>query len=108
MTANGSGPAAVATAVEARKIDQIGGLIDPEGNATPRATQRNGFYSASTIKPKRHRRTKTAVASIRDTLKDILEQSHPRAAGLLRAHRQGRDRQDRGRISPARHDRLLV
>jgi len=47
MTANGSGPAAVATAVEARKIDQIGGLIDPEGNATPRATQRNGFYSAS-------------------------------------------------------------
>jgi len=29
MTANGSGPAAVATAVEARKIDQLGGLIDP-------------------------------------------------------------------------------
>src|SRR5262249_25985720 len=29
MTANGSGPAAVATAVEARKIDQLGGLIAP-------------------------------------------------------------------------------
>jgi hypothetical protein len=35
------------------------------------------FYGAYPIKSKRHRRTKAAVASIRDTIKEILEQSHP-------------------------------
>jgi hypothetical protein len=35
------------------------------------------FYGAYTIKPKRHRRTKGAIGSIRDTIKEILEQSHP-------------------------------
>jgi hypothetical protein len=35
------------------------------------------FYSASTIKPKRARRTKAAIGSIRDHIRDILEESHP-------------------------------
>jgi hypothetical protein len=35
------------------------------------------FYGAYTIKPKRHRRTKAAITSIRDHVQDILEQSHP-------------------------------
>ena len=34
-------------------------------------------YGAYTIKPKRHRRTKGAIASIRGTIKTILEESHP-------------------------------
>jgi hypothetical protein len=34
-------------------------------------------YGAYTIKSKRHRRTKAAITSIRDHIKDILEQSHP-------------------------------
>jgi hypothetical protein len=37
----------------------------------------NGFYGAYTIKPKRQRRTKAAVTSIRGAIKAILEQSHP-------------------------------
>jgi hypothetical protein len=37
----------------------------------------NPFYGAYPIKTKRQRRTKAAVTSIRDTIKDILEQSHP-------------------------------
>jgi hypothetical protein len=36
-----------------------------------------GFYVASDIKPKRQRRTKAAVLSIRDHIKDILEQNSP-------------------------------
>jgi hypothetical protein len=35
------------------------------------------FYGAYTIKPKRQRRTKAAIATIRDAIKDILEASHP-------------------------------
>jgi hypothetical protein len=34
-------------------------------------------YGAYTIKTKRHRRTKGAIASIRDAIKAILEESHP-------------------------------
>jgi hypothetical protein len=69
---------AVATAQGLRGIDQLGGSITSENKATqPAAQATNGFYSASTIKPKRHRRTKAAVTSIRDTVKNILEQSHP-------------------------------
>jgi hypothetical protein len=77
MTANRSGPASVATEVEARELDQRGGLIDPEHTPEPNAKQGNGFYRASTIKPKRHRRTKAAVTSIRDSIQNILEESHP-------------------------------
>jgi hypothetical protein len=36
-----------------------------------------GFYVPKDIKPRRHRRTKAAVASVRDAIKDILEQNNP-------------------------------
>jgi hypothetical protein len=35
------------------------------------------FYVPKDIKPKRHRRTKAAIVSVRDAIKDILEESHP-------------------------------
>ena len=35
------------------------------------------FYGASTIKSRRRRRTKAAITSVRDAIKDILEQDHP-------------------------------
>ena len=35
------------------------------------------FYVASDIKLKRSRRTKAAIVSVRDAIKDILEESHP-------------------------------
>src|SRR5262245_39829345 len=34
-------------------------------------------YGASTIKSRRRRRTKAAITSVRDAIKDILEQDHP-------------------------------
>jgi hypothetical protein len=40
----------------------------------PAVVAGNGF---SDIKPKRHRRTKAAIVSVRDAIKDILEQNHP-------------------------------
>jgi len=36
------------------------------------------FYVASDIKQKRFRRTKAAITSVRDAIKDILEQDNPR------------------------------
>src|SRR5262249_23060329 len=72
---NNLSPASVATEARARG-DQLGGDHSKD-NAPHVANQGNGFYGAYTIKRKRHRRTKAAVTSIRDTLKDILEQSHP-------------------------------
>jgi hypothetical protein len=83
MTADGSGPDAVATAVEARGGDQLGGLISPRHNAGSGATQAsrsieaNGFYVASDIKRKRHRRTKAAIGTVRGAIKNILKESHP-------------------------------
>src|SRR5262249_11225871 len=35
------------------------------------------FYSPKPIKSKRQRRTKAAVTSVRDTIKQLLEESHP-------------------------------
>src|SRR5262245_44889822 len=35
------------------------------------------IYGASTIKSRRRRRTKAVIASVRDAIKDILEQDHP-------------------------------
>jgi hypothetical protein len=39
--------------------------------------QANGFYVPKDIKSKRHRRTKAAISSVRDAIKDILGQSNP-------------------------------
>src|SRR5262249_2605119 len=39
--------------------------------------QANGFYVPKDIKSKRHRRTKAAISSVRDQIKDILEQNNP-------------------------------
>jgi len=41
------------------------------------------FYVASDIKSKRHRRTKAAITCIRDTIKNILEQSNPQTVRQL-------------------------
>jgi hypothetical protein len=57
MTANRSGPVSVATEVEALVTDLLDGTIDTKSNTATDAKQGNGFYRASTIKPKRHRRT---------------------------------------------------
>jgi hypothetical protein len=48
-----------------------------DAEAASAAAKQGGpaFYSASTIK--RFRRTKAAVTSIRDAIRDILEQDHP-------------------------------
>jgi hypothetical protein len=43
----------------------------------PAVAAGDGFYVPKDIKPKRHRRTKAAVVSIRDHIKDILEQNSP-------------------------------
>jgi hypothetical protein len=43
----------------------------------PAVTAGNGFYVPKDIKPKRHRRTKAAVGTVRDAIKDILEQNNP-------------------------------
>src|SRR5947208_2911800 len=45
----------------------------------PAAAAGNGFYVPKDIKPKRHRRTKAAMGSVRDAIKAVLEQSHPQA-----------------------------
>jgi hypothetical protein len=49
----------------------------PPQARSPRPAIGYPVYGVNTIKPKRQRRTKAAVGSIRDTIKDILEQSHP-------------------------------
>jgi hypothetical protein len=43
----------------------------------PGNSQNAAFYVANTIKPKRVRRTKDKITSIRSTIKEILEQSNP-------------------------------
>jgi hypothetical protein len=65
-------------------MDQLGGSITSEDTATRPATQAepaNGgdpFYGPSDIKPpKRFRRTKAAITSVRDAIKDILSQDNP-------------------------------
>jgi hypothetical protein len=74
MTLNTLGPASVATEARARG-DQ------PKDNRTTDAKQAapngNASYGAYTIKPKRTRRTKAAMGSIREVLKSNLEASHP-------------------------------
>jgi hypothetical protein len=77
MTHNGTAPASAATEGRGRGLDQLGGLIGSEDSAASPADQGNRFYGAEAIKPKRLRRTKVAVGSIRDVLKGILEESHP-------------------------------
>ena len=81
MTYNGLGPTPVATGGEAQKFDPLGSKISLKINAPSSTTQAestpgNGqaeSYGAYTIK--RQRRTKAAIASIRDTVNDILEQA---------------------------------
>jgi hypothetical protein len=60
---------------EARGIDQLGSEIGSEATKTQSQIQAGEFYSASPIK--RFRRTKSAVKSIRDEIRDILEKDHP-------------------------------
>jgi hypothetical protein len=82
MTLHGPGLASVsATEGKARKDDQVDASISFPNSAPATDTQaepQNGadqFYSPKPIK--RQRRTKAAVTSIRDTIKQLLEESHP-------------------------------
>jgi hypothetical protein len=70
-------PATARTVNGPQGIDQLDGSIGPEDSAAKPATQANGFYVPKDIKPKRHRRTKSAIGSVRDHIKEILEQNHP-------------------------------
>jgi hypothetical protein len=82
MTDTMRAPAA-ATAQGPRKSDPATSEIGSEHKATnghaqaEPENQANGFYVASDIKSKRHRRTKAAITTICDTIKGILEQSYP-------------------------------
>lgn len=57
-----------------RGVDQLGGVIGPDATSDNAAVQ-DAVYSASNIK--RFRRTKAAVTSIRDAIREILEEDHP-------------------------------
>src|SRR5262249_18858680 len=76
------GPAA-ATAQSPRVSVQQDNPNGPEHYATndhaqaEPENQANGFYVPKDIKSKRHRRTKAAISSVRDQIKDILEQNNP-------------------------------
>jgi len=65
----------------ARSDDQLSGSISSEITASAAATQAepankaDPFYSPKPIK--RQRRTKAAVTSVRDTIRRLLEESHP-------------------------------
>jgi hypothetical protein len=74
MTTNGSGPAALAIADRARKIDLLAGEIDPENKTTANGTQAPFYVSSDT---KRIRRTKAVITGIRRAIHDILEKDHP-------------------------------
>jgi hypothetical protein len=81
MSLNSSGPTTAATVGEARRFDQLASEIDSENTksaATTQAEPANGadpFYRPKPIK--RQRRTKAAVTSVRDTIRQLLEESHP-------------------------------
>jgi hypothetical protein len=72
MTSNMENPAGtdggVSEIVHGKKLN------GPENTQFAQSAQEN-FYSASPIK--RFRRTKAAVTSIRDAIRDVLEQDHP-------------------------------
>jgi hypothetical protein len=67
--------------LQARSDDQLSGSISSDitaAAATTQAEPSNGpdpFYSPKPIK--RQRRTKAAVTSVRDTIRELLEESHP-------------------------------
>ena len=65
----GASPAQVKTDVVVPPV--VGGDKAKSGNGA------DPFYVPKDIKPKRHRRTKAAIVSVRDAIKDILEESHP-------------------------------
>ena len=67
-------PVTATTVNGLHEVDQLGGTIGPDATADNAATQ-DALYSASPIK--RSRRTKAAVTSIRDAIRDILEADHP-------------------------------
>src|SRR5260370_32729335 len=64
-----------------RNLDQLSSSIASENNATATATQAepaNGAEPFHSPKPiKRQRRTKAAVTSVRDTIRQLLEESRP-------------------------------
>jgi hypothetical protein len=67
-------PATATTVNGLHEVDLLGGTIDPDAT-TDKATAQDPVYVASDIK--RSRRTKAAVASIRDGIRQILDEDHP-------------------------------
>jgi hypothetical protein len=67
-------PAPALTGNGSHGVDQLGGVIGPDAVASNAAVQ-DAVYIASTIK--KFRRTKADVASIRDAIREILEEAHP-------------------------------
>ena len=69
LNSAGVGPAQVESdAIVARVVG---------GDKAKSANGADPVYVPKDIKPKRHRRTKAAIVSVRDAIKDILERSHP-------------------------------
>jgi hypothetical protein len=56
--------------------DKLGGLVGLEATQKSNAPQ-DALYVPSDIKSKRPRRTRAAVLSIRDAIREVLEQDHP-------------------------------
>jgi hypothetical protein len=56
---------------------QMTNIFEPGVAGNSHSVPLREFYVASDIKPKRHRRTKAAVADIRDHIIDILEEDNP-------------------------------
>ena len=67
-------PATATTVNGLHEVDPLGGKIGSDATSD-NATAQDRVYSASPIK--RSRRTKAAVTSIRDAIRDILEADHP-------------------------------
>jgi hypothetical protein len=69
-------PAPAASGNGSQQSDLLGGRIGLEATQSSTDLQ-DTVYVPSDIKSKRSRRTKAAVATIRDAIRDVLEQDHP-------------------------------
>src|SRR6516162_3274200 len=69
-------PAPAVSGNGSQQNDQLGGMIGLEATQAGTAVQ-HAVYVPSDIKSKRFRRTKAAVITIRDAIREVLEQDHP-------------------------------
>jgi hypothetical protein len=69
-------PAPAVSGNGSQQNDQLGGLIGLEATQAGTAVQ-DAVYVPSDIKSKRSRRTRAAVRSIRDAIREVPEQDHP-------------------------------